>query len=67
MRQERTVTLQIITIFLTSLGLAIGIVSLIGPRRIVEVAAIAALAIPLGLVVFIVAIGVLLSRSYGGG
>lgn len=59
-------TLQIFTIFLASLLLAIGAVSLIGPKRILEGAAIAAFAIPLGLVVFVVAVGVLLYRRYGG-
>jgi|HubBroStandDraft_4_1064222.scaffolds.fasta_scaffold1495199_1 hypothetical protein len=60
-------TLQILTIFLGSLLLAIGVVSLIGPRRLAAGAAIVALAIPLGLVLFVIAAGVLLYRRYGGG
>jgi hypothetical protein len=60
-------TLQLFTIFLASLLLAIGVVSLIGPHRLAEGAAILALAIPLGLVVFFVAVGALLYRRYGGG
>ena len=60
-------TLQLITIFLASLLLAVGVVSLIGLRRLAEGAASLALAIPLGLLVFIIAGGVLLYRRYGGG
>ena len=54
-------TLQLITIFLASLLL----VSLIGPRRLAEGAAILPLATPPGLVVFIIAGG--LYRRRGGG
>ena len=60
-------TLQLITIFLASLLLAISVVSLIGPRRLAEGAAILARAIPLRLVVFVIAGGVLPYRRYGGG
>jgi hypothetical protein len=61
------VTLQILTIFLASMLLAIGVVSLISLRRLAAGAAIVALAVPLGLVVFVVALGALLYRRYGGG
>ena len=60
-------TLQILTIFLASMLLAIGVVSLISLRRLAAGAAIVALAVPLGLVVFVVALGALLYRRYGGG
>ena len=60
-------TLQILTIFLASLLLAIGVVSLIGTRRLAKGAAIVALSAPIGLIVFVVALGMLLYRSYGGG
>jgi len=61
------VTLQILTIFLASLLLAIGVVSLIGTRRLAEGVAIAALSAPIALIVFVVALGMLLYRRYGGG
>jgi uncharacterized membrane protein len=60
-------TLQILTIFLGSLLFAIGLVSLIGLRRLAEGAAIVALSTPLALIVFVVALGALLYRGYGGG
>ena len=60
-------TLQLFTIFLASLLLAIGVVSLIGMRRLAEGAAIVALSAPIALIVFVVALGMLLYRSYGGG
>ena len=60
-------TLQILTIFLASLLLAIGVVSLIGMRRLAAGAAIVAPSTPIALIVFVVAIVVLLYRRYGGG
>ena len=60
-------TLQILTIFLASLLLAIGVMSLIGLRRLAESAAVVALSVPVALTVFIVATGLLLYRRYGGG
>ena len=60
-------TLQILTIFLGSLLFAIGLVSLIGLRRLAAGAAIVALSVPIALIVFVVALGVLVYRRYGGG
>ena len=67
MRWRRTITRQLFTIFLASLLLAIGVVSLIGTRRLAEGAAIVVLSAPIALIVFVVALGMLLYRSYGGG
>ena len=60
-------SLQILIIFLGSMLFAVGLVSLIGPRRLAAGAAALALAVPLGLVVFVGALGVLLYQRYGGG
>jgi hypothetical protein len=60
-------TQQIILLFVASVLFAIGLVSLLGWRRILEGAAIVVFALPLALAVFIVAVGVLLYRRLGGG
>ena len=60
-------TLQILTIFLASLLMAFGVVSLIGLRRLAKGTTVVALSAPIALIVFVVALGTLLYRSYGGG